>query len=87
MAKEVTYGQAITEDDLRNRFNYHPPANDKVKETHEQIRLFCFDVAAYITENVPDGREQALAVTKLEEAMMWANAGLARNLSVVGEEG
>jgi hypothetical protein len=28
---------------------------------------------------VPAGRELSLALTKLEEAMMWANDGIARN--------
>ena len=28
---------------------------------------------------VPQGRERALALTKLEETIMWANAGIARS--------
>jgi hypothetical protein len=35
--------------------------------------------ASLIVERVPGGREQALALTKLEEVVMWANAGIARN--------
>ena len=32
-----------------------------------------------IKNNVPDGREKSLAMTKLEECCMWANAGIARS--------
>jgi hypothetical protein len=31
-----------------------------------------------LSDTIPPGREQALFVTKLEEAMMWANAAIAR---------
>lgn len=33
----------------------------------------------YIAEFTPTSREQELALTKLEEAIMWANASIARN--------
>lgn len=29
-----------------------------------------------IMANVPEGRERALAITKLQECRMWANAGV-----------
>jgi hypothetical protein len=31
-----------------------------------------------VLDLVPPGREQSLAFTALEEAMFWANAGIAR---------
>jgi hypothetical protein len=31
-----------------------------------------------LNELVPDSREKSLAITHLEEAVMWANAGIAR---------
>ncbi len=65
--------------DLRNRFNYHKPPNEKIVQAHEVMRAACFATAMRSVETVPEGREQALALTKLEEAMMWANAGIARN--------
>jgi hypothetical protein len=36
------------------------------------------DAALIVTDLVPDGRERALALTKLEEAVFWANAAIAR---------
>jgi hypothetical protein len=36
-------------------------------------------MGAWIEEFVPSGREQSLALTKLEEMSMWTKAGIARN--------
>jgi hypothetical protein len=32
-----------------------------------------------IDNNCPDSREKSLAMTNLEQAVMWANAAIARN--------
>lgn len=64
--------------DLHNRFDYHP-ADQAKGEKHALMRSYCLALATSIQELVPDGREKALALTKVEEAMMWANAGIARN--------
>jgi hypothetical protein len=64
-------------DDLENRFKFHP-ADASINAQHMLIRGSCRALADMIVKNVPPGREQALAITKIEEAMMWANAGIAR---------
>lgn len=70
--------------DLIRRFAYHPPRDEQTKRTHERVREAMHEAAAEINLLVPEGREKALAVTKLEEAMMWANAGIARAPSAGG---
>lgn len=69
------------EDRLRlriiNDFKYHP-ADAETGKTHQQVREACELAAHKINSIVPDGREKSLALTKLEEAMFWANAGVAR---------
>lgn len=69
----------LTHGELARRFAYYPPLEEGKKERHEQIRELLLDTADQIVEFTgPSTREQSLAVTKLEEAMFWANAALAR---------
>jgi hypothetical protein len=66
-------------DTLEERFNYHTPPNEAVIETHWLIRKQMLGAAQMVCDNCPPCRELSLAVTKLEEAMFWANAAVARN--------
>ena len=63
--------------DLTNRFTYHAPKNDQAPR-YEEIRSTFFAVAMGLCQNCPESRELSLALTKLEEACMWANAAIAR---------
>lgn len=65
-------------DDLARRFQYHPPRDEATRHAHETIRQNCETLARSVDELCPDGREKSLAITKIEEAMMWANAAIAR---------
>ena len=71
----------ITEDDqerLDNNFTYHSPKGDQV-ERYPKIREEAKNLARTIMTLSPPSRERSLALTKLEEVMMWTNAGIARN--------
>lgn len=63
---------------IENAFTYHAP-KDGQPEKYQAIREKAKELAYLIKELVPDSREQSLAITKLEECSMWANAGIARN--------
>ena len=63
--------------ELARRFTHHPPKGDQGIR-HEMIRDRALDLAAFIAEKTPASREQSLALTKIEEAVMWANAAIAR---------
>lgn len=66
--------------DLDQRFDHHPPSPAKV-ELHEQVRAAHKAVAMAVVALTPASREQFLALTALEESLMWANAAIARNVS------
>jgi hypothetical protein len=69
---------ALDEQDLVRRFTYHPPSGDQ-PDRYEKIRGRGLDLARLVDGLVPDGREKALAITAIEQAVMWANAGIARS--------
>ena len=64
--------------DFENIFTYLPPFGDQVAKYHD-IRHMGKTCAEVIDALVPDSREKDIAVEKLREAVMWANAGIACN--------
>jgi hypothetical protein len=66
--------------ELKHRFGYHPPKTDDVIVDHEDSRKDAFNFAYFGAERIPAsaGREKALFLTKVEEALFWLNAGIAR---------
>ena len=65
-----------TDPDIEKRFTYHSP---KGKEQRFQtLRNEAKHLANTIKKQCPDSRERSLALTKLEEVIMWANASIAR---------
>ena len=63
--------------EIMTRFDFHSPSKITVK-TMEDLRENLKRHAVNLTVLVPDCRERATAITKLEEAMFWTNAALAR---------
>lgn len=63
---------------IENAFTYHEPKEGQPAK-YLAIREYAKELAYLIDELVPDSREKSLAMTKLEECVMWANAGIARN--------
>lgn len=64
--------------EFTGRFKYHAP-NEAKALRHERLRQSAEDFAVEVAHEVPEGREQSLALTKIEEAMFWANAAIARS--------
>lgn len=69
----------LTHDELANRFAYHPADTEDKKTRHENVRDTLLRAAdSIVVLTGPPTREQSTAITKLEEAMFWANAAIAR---------
>lgn len=57
----------------------HPIKNNDDVMVVENLREAAIELGAHIVEGVPDSREKSLALTDLEQAVMWAVAGIARH--------
>ncbi len=67
----------ISQEEIDNRFEYHTP-NEEQQKKYVALRLMGKIFAESVCRMVPSSREQSLALTKIEEAVMFANAGIAR---------
>lgn len=67
----------MEKEDVEKRFTYHAPKGDQ-QTRYEAIRGHAKSFAMVLEAMVPESREKSLAITKLEEVMMWANAAIAR---------
>ena len=63
---------------IENNFSYHSPKQGQ-PEKYTALREKAKELAYLIEELAPNSREKSLAMTKLEESIMWANASIARN--------
>lgn len=70
---------------IENIFQYHAPHGNQT-ERYGVIRATARSLAHVIEHNVPDSWEKSLALTSLQQAVMWANAGIAINEAADAEE-
>jgi hypothetical protein len=63
--------------EIETRFTYHAPKEGQPAK-YTAIREQAKDLAQYVVDHTPESREQSLVLTAIEEAVMWANAAIAR---------
>lgn len=63
---------------IDNNFKYHAPKEGQPAK-YEAIREKAKELAYLIDQSCPKSREKSLAITNLEQSVMWANASIARN--------
>ena len=62
---------------VHKNFTYHTP---KEKDKYcKEIRHEAGQLAELMVLRCPPSRELSIALTKLDEAVMWVNVGIARN--------
>lgn len=67
----------MKEKEIRNNYTTHD-LDEEQKHNVGGIKHQARNLALVINDACPDGREKSLALTKLEEATMWATAAIAR---------
>jgi hypothetical protein len=67
----------ITKENLDNWFSYHAPTPEQLPK-YQAIREAALNLATVIVENSPSSADQTAAIRMVGEAMMTANAAIAR---------
>lgn len=64
--------------ELGNIFTYHAPTPIQI-ERYARLRQKAKELAELIYDVTPQSREQSLALTSVQQTVMWANAAIAIN--------
>lgn len=64
-------------EELINRFTYHPPQPGQ-PELYERIRAAGLEFARVLSAYCPLSGELSTAIGNVDQAVMWANAAIAR---------
>lgn len=67
----------ISAEEINIRFDYHPPSAEQIPQ-YEEVRRRFKDLAGYLNNTLPEGREKHLSFTYLEQAQFSANSAIAR---------
>lgn len=70
----------LNQEEIEHRFNAHALDEDQAALV-AQVRQAVKTCATLFALLIPEGREKSTAVTKLEEAAFWANAGISRSVT------
>lgn len=74
----IERGNSMNQEQIDNIFTYHKPfGNQPIR--YEMLRAGAKILAERINDICPESREKALALTNLQQAIMWANASIAVN--------
>jgi hypothetical protein len=68
----------MTDEQIKQTFTYHAPVGDQLGR-YESLREGARIFAELIQKSCPESREKSLALTNVQQAVMWANASIAIN--------
>jgi len=66
----------VTHEELRDRFDYVPGGSYEQESNHKGLVGLVASLAHGINSCLPDGRAKSIAMTYLEDAMMWVHREL-----------
>lgn len=69
----------LTDDEINRRCAYHPPGSPDVVQAHDAVRSITRTVMHQYNALLPDCPEARRALDALDDAMMLANAAIARH--------
>ena len=72
----------MTDNEITDRFKSFDISNSELEQCNE-IQEAAAYLGLVINRNCPDSRHAALAMTKLEESVMWAMKSISHNSSVI----
>lgn len=65
--------------EAHRRLGYHPVESDRQRQIYETNRQLFISVYDYVENLGGPSREKSLALTQLQDALMWTNAHVACN--------
>lgn len=68
----------VTREEIERNFTYHAPKGDQ-PQRYVALREKAKELAFLIESSCPASRERSLALTNLQNAVMWANCSIAVN--------
>lgn len=68
----------MTKEQIENIFTYHSPIGNQ-PQRYQAIREVARQLAVVINDSCPESREKSLAITNLQQSVMFANASIAIN--------
>lgn len=69
--------RALSNDDLKNWFGFHPAGSEELRNMHEQSRMMFAGLAFELNAVLPEGREKVQCLEALRMASMFSNAAIA----------
>lgn len=78
LRKSLDWPNFMTESQIETIFTYRRPFGDQPLR-YEGLRAKARELALLIQDFCPESREKSLAITHLQQVIMWANASIAIN--------
>lgn len=72
----MSFKTLTRQESLDRTYTYHKPTPDQV-ERYTAIRTAGRHLADVVVLSTPPSREQSVALTNIQQAIMWANAAIA----------